>query len=206
MFRPISTQKIGNHLYAVRTVHVNFYIYDTENELMVFDTGIGKRMAESGFKKLKLDPNKVMHVFLTHSDSDHAGGLGLFKNADIFISKKEEPMITHQKARKGIFYNKEIADCHFMEDRETLQIDHSSVTLISSPGHTVGSAMYVIDNEILVTGDTISLSKEGDIKYSGSFQNMNHRENMETVDKLKGEKLFDKMSLIATGHYGILRK
>ena len=92
-----------------------------------------------------------------------------------------------------------------MEDAETITIDNVSIKLILTPGHTIGSAMYIINNNILIAGDTISLSN-GMIKNFGIIQNMNHKENIKTVDKLKEEKFFDKMSIIATGHHGIKKK
>lgn len=203
MFRPIKTQKINDNLYVIRVIFVNFYIYDTGRELIVFDTGLSKQFAKIGFKKLNLDYNKVSNIFLTHSDFDHAGGVGLFKNAKVFLSKKEEPMITGKKARRGIIYNRKIKDCFFMEDLEVVNIDNLQIKLISSPGHTVGSAMYIINENILIAGDTISLSVNGTIRNFSFIQNMNHKENVEIVKKLKKEKFFDKMCLIGTGHYGI---
>jgi len=34
---------------------------------------------------------------LTHSDFDHAGGLSLFENAEIYLSRDEEQMITKKE-------------------------------------------------------------------------------------------------------------
>ena len=205
MFKPIRTQKINDNLYSIRSLMVNFYVYDTGKQLITFDTGMSKLLTRIAFKKLKLDYNKVSYVFLTHSDFDHVGSLRLFKNANVFISEKEEPMITGKKARRLILYNRGIKKCNFMEDAETITIDNVSIKLILTPGHTIGSAMYIINNNILIAGDTISLSN-GMIKNFGIIQNMNHKENIKTVDKLKEEKFFDKMSIIATGHHGIKKK
>lgn len=206
MFKPVKTQKLDDNLYVIKEGIVNFYVYSILNSLIVFDTGISKEIGAAQFKKLNLDYNKVSNVFLTHSDFDHVGGLNLFKNATIYLSKKEEPMITGKKARRLFVYNKAIEKYNLMDDLQTINIDNTNIQMISTPGHTIGSAMYIINNDILITGDTISLSSTGEIKSFGSFQNMNNKENVETVNKLKKDNFFDKMKIIATGHYGILKK
>jgi len=206
MFKPIKTQKINDSLYVIRTLIANFYIYDTGKELIAFDTGISKLLAKLGFTKLNLDYNKISHVFLTHSDFDHIGGLKLFKNAKVFLSEKEEPMITGKKARRGIMYNRKIKDYILMGDTETVNVSNTSIKLVSTTGHTIGSAMYIINDNILISGDTISLSGSGTIKNFSFIQNMSHKENIETVRKLKENNFFDEMSLITTGHHGILKK
>jgi len=205
MFKPIKTREINNNLYAIRTLMVNLYIYDTGNDLIVFDTGMNAGLVKLGFNKLKLDYRKVTSVFLTHSDFDHVSGLKLFKNAKIYISKKEEPMITGAKARRAILYNKKIKNCNFLENSEIVNVGNSAIKLISTPGHTLGSAMYIVDDNILITGDTISLSGKGEIRNFSFIQNMNHKENIEIVNKLKEENFFDRMSVIVTGHHGIKR-
>jgi len=206
MFKPIKTQKINENLYTIRTLFSNFYLYDTGKELIAFDTGISKQLAKLGFKKLNLDYSKVAHIFLTHSDFDHVGGLNLFKNAKVYLSEKEEPLITRKKARRLIMYNRKIKDKILLDDSETINIDNVSIELVSSPGHTIGSAMYIINNNILIGGDTISLLGNGSVTNFSFIQNMNHKENIMTVKKLKEEKIFDKMSIITTGHHGIWKK
>ena len=56
------------------------------------------RLIDSSFlknlEKLNINPDKITAAFLTHTDSDHVGTLELFKNADIYISKEEEKMMT----------------------------------------------------------------------------------------------------------------
>ena len=206
MFRPMATGRINDNLYVIRTGIVNFYLYDTGEALIAFDAGLSVWLARAGFKKLGFDYNRVSHVFLTHSDFDHTGGLRMFEKAKVYISKKEEPMITYKKARKSFFYNKHIKDCNFMEDSETIQIGSTEVRLAISPGHTPGSALYTINDSILISGDAISLSGGGNIQPFGFLQNMNHTESKRTVERLKAEGIFNKMSLIVTGHHGMINR
>ena len=204
MFKPISTQKITDNFYAVRTLFVNAYIYDTGSGLIVFDTGTNPLLLKNGFKKLNLDCTKVTHVFLTHSDPDHAGGVKLFKNAKVFISAAEEPLITWKKARRFIIFNRKIKNCNLLADNEEVVTDNATVKIISTPGHTIGSAIYIINENILIGGDTISLNFKNDIGHFSIVQNMNHKMNIDTVKKLNNSGIFQHKSIIATGHHGIV--
>lgn len=203
MFRPIKSQKITDNLYAIRSTFVNFYVFDTGKSLISFDTGMASGLAKRGFKKLDIDYNKVTSVFLTHSDFDHAGGLNLFKNANIYLSNEEEPLITHEKTRRAVMYNRKIKNYKLLNDLDIVNIDGAEIKILSSPGHTIGSAIYIINNSIMIAGDTISISGKGEIRNFGFIQNMSHSTNIKTVERFKQEKIFEKMLIIATGHYGI---
>jgi len=209
MFRPMRTQKINEYFYVVNSGIANFYIYDTKNGLIVFDTGMSKTMAKAGFKKLGLDYNQVTAVFLTHSDFDHSGGCKLFDKASFYLSKKEAPMISGKKARMlGIIHNKKrnLSEFVLLGDDEEVTIDNVKVQIVSTPGHTPGSAMYIINDTILVGGDTISITGNSEISNFSIVQNMDHKANVNLVNKLNDEHFFDGFKLIVTGHYGILIK
>lgn len=202
MFKPLLTQSITDNIYAVNSIICNFYVYDTGKSLLVFDTGINPLWSGTKLRKLHLQADKVSHVFLTHSDYDHMGGVRLFKNAKILISDKEEPMVTRKKARILFKYNHRLKDYQTMEDRESITVDGTTIQIISAPGHTPGSACYLINQEVLITGDSISLSGKGVI---GSFffvQNMDHSGSGTTVNRLENEGIFNNAKLILTGHYG----
>ena len=204
MFKPIKSQKINENLYAIKTLFVNSFVYDTGKSLIVFDTGINELIAKRELKKLNIDYNKVTHVFLTHSDYDHVAGLSLFKNAKKYISKQEEPLITRKKARRFIMYNRKIKNYIAMQENNIANIDGVSIKIIYAPGHTIGSAMYSIDEKILITGDTITIASNNEIRNFSFVQNMSHAQNKKTVKNLKEQKFFGKFNLIATGHHGVL--
>jgi len=204
MFKPIATQKITDNFYAVRTLFVNAYIYDTGGGLIVFDTGINPLLLMRGFHKLNLDPAKVTHVFLTHSDPDHAGGVKLFKNAKVFLSAAEGPLITWKKARRYIIYNRKIKNCNLLTDNEETVINDTCVKIIHTPGHTIGSAIYIINDDILIGGDTISLNFKNQVGHFGIIQNMDHKLNIDMVNKLIDSGIFQNKSIIVTGHHGIM--
>ncbi len=206
MFKPLKTKEIEKGLYSIRTLISNFYILKLENNYIAFDAGLTSFLPTLGLKKLNINPDKVTHVFLTHSDFDHIGALKNFRNANIYISKDEEILVAHKKPRRAIIFNKRIKKYFTLENEETIKIKSLEIKMFLTPGHTIGSAMYSVNDNLLFVGDSISIKKENEIKPFSFIQNMNHSLNKETICKLKKEKFFDKYKIILTGHYGILKK
>lgn len=204
LIRPIKTMKISENVYAVRSGISNFYIIGTGGEYIAFDTGMNTALSLHGMKRLGISPEKVTHVFLTHSDYDHVGGLSLFRNAEVYISIKEEPMVTGQKARLLFKYNKRLKNYKTLEDGETISAGDKTVRIILAPGHTAGSACYMVDDMILISGDVLRTSKSGRVTPFLFFQNMNHSDDKKSLEKLRIEGILDRSRLILTGHTGIL--
>jgi glyoxylase-like metal-dependent hydrolase (beta-lactamase superfamily II) len=203
-FHPVKTQKLADNLYAVSCLMVNFYLYDTGKSLIAFDTGLSPRMAAKGLKKLGLSPENVKHVFLTHSDFDHQGGLRLFRGAQVYISKREVPMISGLKPRMlGLIYNRRVKNATPLEDRRSIRADATFVQIIDTPGHTAGSACYLVDNRILVTGDLLRIKLNKEIVPFLAFQNMDHKMNAASLEKLKSEGFIDKAEWILSAHTGV---
>lgn len=206
LIRPIKTMKIADGIYSVRSGISNFYIIDAGSSFIAFDTGMNTPMARLGLNRLGIAPGQVTHVLLTHSDYDHAGGLGLFGSAEIYLSELEEPMVTGKKPRLLFKYNTRLKNYRTLEDRETIRIGERSVQIISAPGHTIGSACYLVDNKILISGDVLRTSKGGRITPFLFFQNMSHSGDKRSLERLKTEGIIGRSSLILTGHTGILEK
>jgi glyoxylase-like metal-dependent hydrolase (beta-lactamase superfamily II) len=201
---PIKTQKLADNLYAVNCLMVNFYVYDTGKSLIAFDTGLNPRMAAKGLKKLGLSPENVKHVFLTHSDFDHVGGLRAFRGAQVYISKREVPMISGLKPRLlGLIHNRRIKNVTPLDDRRSIRVDTTFVQIIDTPGHTVGSACYLVDNKILVTGDLLRIKLSKEIVPFLLFQNMDHKTDTASLEKLKSEGFPDKAEWILSAHTGV---
>ena len=203
MFKPIKTKEIGNGLYSIRTLISNFYILKIEDEYSAFDAGFTSFISRIGLKKINISPDKITHVFLTHSDFDHIGALKIFKNAKIYLSKEEELLVTHKKPRRGIVFNKKIKKYFTLKNEDVVKIKSLEIKMFLTPGHTIGSAMYAVNNKLLFVGDSISLKKNNEIKPFSFVQNMNHNTNKKTIYELKKTNFFNKYEVILTGHYGI---
>ena len=202
-FHPARTAKIADNLYAVNCAFVNFYAYRNDSGIALFDAGLNPEMARRGLIKLGLSPDEVTRVFLTHTDYDHTGGISAFPNAEVFISEAEEQMINGETARRGFMRNSLKCPYKTMQDGETIQHGNVSVKLILTPGHTPGSASYLIDERILVTGDLLRLTRGG-IKPFLRLMNLDHKRDAQTVEAMRGD--LGQAEYILTGHTALHKK
>ncbi len=203
-FHPTRTAKIADNLYAVNCAFVNFYAYQNEAGIALFDAGASAGAARRGLEKLGLSPEDVTRVFLTHTDFDHSGGLSAFPNAEVFISEAEEQMINGETTRRGFMRNKLAHPHKTLQNGETIKHGDASVKLILTPGHTPGSASYLIDGRALATGDLLRLTRSGAVKPFLRLMNKDHKQDAQTVEGMR-ENL-GQAKYILSGHTGVLMR
>ncbi len=196
---PVETGKVADHLYAVKSKIVNLYVYQ-KGEIIVFDAGYPQDPnLEQEFKKIAILPDKVSHLFLTHTDMDHAGRLDLFRNATIYLSEKEEQMINGTTCRMlNLYTNRPIDSYTLLRDNQVIEIGKIKVKAIETPGHTPGSMSYLVDKSILITGDTLTLRK-GHVNPFFWPYNMDGKTQIESIKRLAQLK---NISVLCTAHTG----
>ncbi len=139
---------------------------------------------------------------LTHTDYDHVGALNLFKNAQIILSTEEMPLITGDAKRSFISGNTlpegiDKERLTLVKDGEKLERGGHIIECIEAPGHTLGSTLYLLDDQYLFTGDAFKVSEE---KLAVHPYSMHSSEAKHTIQSLK--PLFDRCQWVFTAHYG----
>lgn len=201
-FKPIKTQQLTENIYAVQTIISNFYIYTDGESTICFDTGYLPMLIKRELKKINIKTDSISHIFLTHSDYDHVGGIKLFRSGQVYLSADEEKMITFKKTRVLFLFNKRIKIKYkLLEDGDITYIGKIKVKSIMTPGHTPGSMSYQVNDSILFTGDTLTI-RNGRIKPFFWLQNMNTSLQKESIKKLLK---INNIKLICTGHTGYLK-
>lgn len=194
----IKTGIIAEHLYVVNTDTVDFFVYRTGENIICFDTGYRTLLIKEELKSLQIDPNQVTHVFLTHADIDHVGGLRVFKNAEIYLSVNEEQMIKGLRSVRSAVRSPRIRrSYHLLRDDDIVTVGASFVKAIETPGHTPGSMAYLLDDTYLFLGDTCKL-REGQA-YAGKHYTMDYETQKESIRKLA--KLHN-VPYVITAHSG----
>ncbi|MGA2976250.1 MAG: MBL fold metallo-hydrolase [Spirochaetia bacterium] len=188
------------NLYLLNLGFVGMYLYDAGESLIAFDTGMSPKTTLAELEKLRVDPKRVRHVLLTHSDRDHVGGLAAFPQAKVYLPRAEVAMLDHTTSRFfGIMYNKPLAVEHdLLDDNQVLTIGNASITCLSTPGHTAGSMSFLINGSVLVVGDILNL-KEGKAVMDRGFMQHNKSRQRESILKLSR---LSGVSLLCTAHSG----
>lgn len=128
---------------------------------------------------------KLNMVLLTHSHFDHirrVNDLSSLYQCDVFMSKKE-----------ANFYSFNSGNLHTFEDNDIIHLGNTKIQCIVTPGHTVGSACFILQNSIF-TGDTVFIEGCGICTGNGaSVKNM-----YQSIQRIK-EQIEDEV-LVYPGH------
>jgi len=199
----LETQEIVSGIYIIKTKDANFYIIKADDGYIAIDAGSGnKRLVKAELSKLSIEPEKVTAVLLTHSDIDHTAALSLFKNAKVYVSKEEVKLIDGSILRFGIVKNKLKCSYHIINNYEEMSFGDVKIKPILSPGHTVGSMSYIINDKYLFVGDALSIKDGKPASMTPAF-NMDDEACKHSCEKLLDIK---DIEYIFTAHYGVINK
>ncbi|MFH0734099.1 MAG: MBL fold metallo-hydrolase [bacterium] len=140
-----------------------FILQIDEFNCFLIDPGLDGDLIQNELEKLKLKP---LAIFCTHGHFDHIGSVSRFQKMfgcnyylhkdDIKVSKSSNFLLKVFKI--DIFIDVPIPDVIIDGDNE-FTIDNISIKYIHTPGHTPGSSVICIGNN-LFSGDTLLINKE----------------------------------------------
>lgn len=194
----VDSGEIVPGVYAIRDSYVNLYVVKGREGYVAIDAGIEAQVVRDELKKLGMDPGSVAAVFLTHSDTDHTGGLSAFPNARIYLSAEEEPMVDGRKSRFILYRNKAIPAHELLRDDQVVDVDGVSVRTLLTPGHTPGSASFLVNGRFLFAGDSMRLQNGTAALFSKSI-NMDNGAQLQSLKKLAG---VHGVQCVFTAHFG----
>jgi glyoxylase-like metal-dependent hydrolase (beta-lactamase superfamily II) len=195
-FSPLKSGLIIENVYAIKNDIVNMYLIQNGESYIAIDAGRNPKVTAKELVKLKINPDMVTTILLTHVDVDHIGGIDLFKNSKIYIGKGEEKILMGEVKR---FSFKEInREYNLLYDGDVLEIDGLSVKAVSAPGHTPGSLCFIVNDNLLFTGDTLSI-KKGRVGVFFPLFNVDTELQKKSIDKIKR---LEGIEYIFTGHNG----
>lgn len=190
----LDTGPVNDTLMAVRDGMVNFYILKAPDGLVCIDTGWRSASVAKGFEALGLNTQDVTAVLLTHLHWDHARCLSLFGRAEVFVGERETAPVL---MRRSIHTQ----DLKRVKGDQSVSTSGLAVRVVDTPGHTLGSVSYVVDNNLLFSGDTLRL-KHGKVLPFLSWLNRDGRvlnRSIHTLAEIKG------IACLCTAHNGICR-
>ena len=143
--------------YPSVSMGANCYTVLSDNAAIVIDPG---EYCENVCNFLKENQDKQRLILLTHCHFDHIGGAAELREktqTPIAIGEKEFDATIDPKKTLSRYFG--ISITHFspdiaLTDGQELAVGDINIKCIETPGHTVGSMCYLID-DILLSGDTL---------------------------------------------------
>ena len=197
-WRPVPTGDVAERVYAVRVGSVNMFLYSDGEHTLGIDSTSSAEAVLAEIQHLSVAP--VTHLFLTHTDVDHAGGLAAFPEGQIYLSEDEERMIDGTTPRMfGVYRNRPLGRPYtLLTDGDVITIGSIRVQAIATPGHTPGSMSYRVDDGVLFTGDTLTL-RDGRVQTFYRLFNMDTATQRQSIGKLAQ---LEGISILCTAHTG----
>lgn len=211
---PKLTNEIINELNIEKGIEwsMSAFLLEAEGKKVLFDSGFYDEKNKNGIlerlKELKISPDEIDYIFITHCHWDHIDGLIdsknniNYKNAKIYISKDEfngdiKPGPPHkadtlERVKKAC--EKQIIQFDFENDVLPLGIKP-----IKAFGHTPGHTCYRKD-ELLIIGDLIHGEKI-QFKYPEICAVFDADENQSIESRKRILKYAKENNLFMAGHH-----
>lgn len=136
-----------------------YIIYNKDtNEAMIVDPGDQAEDISMRCRMLGVVPKAIL---LTHGHFDHMMAAGKLKeefHIPIYAAEKEVPLLADARANLSAMWARPVCikpDC-LVKEGDELDICGFSITVIETPGHTIGGVcFYIPEEEVLLSGDTL---------------------------------------------------
>ena len=112
-------------------------------------------------------------ILLTHHHHDHAGeaaALARATGAEVYAHRDEIPLLGGREGAmvdSGAGAGAGAGAAHPLDDGATLAAGSLGVRLLHIPGHTAGQAAWLVEDEVVFTGDTLFRGSVGSTVASG---------------------------------------
>lgn len=197
----IETAQISESLFVIKGNISNMYLVKKNDTFVAFDAGDDQDKIAEGCEILSINPSSVSAVFLTHSDADHVDGLPVFSSAKVYLSRDEVPLLNSTDYRHflgmGHMNKLPVSNYETLSDGYSIEIDGIVVNAVATPGHTIGSMCFRVD-ESLFTGD-LCIIIDGKVHPMVEVFTEDTAMNSMSIQKIAGMK---NINQIYTAHSG----
>lgn len=179
---------------------VNCYLVSDKKtgDCLIVDPGFPGERLDSFLKDNGVE--KLRYILLTHGHFDHISGAETVKRkygGSVVISREDSPCLKDNNLSLGASFPKidgalETTADILVKDGDALQFADGEIKVIATPGHSVGSVCYFID-DVMFSGDTLFKGSIG----RTDFITSNSADMVASLKKIKDLK---GQFLVCTGH------
>lgn len=137
----------------------NCYLLEENGRFSVIDPGYYTKRFEAFLKESGVE--KIDYIFLTHGHMDHICGAPYVKESfggQLVIGEKDAEFLESYRFLDGAldYENafKSVKADIIVRDGDTISFADSEISVLHTPGHTMGEVCYMTD-DLLFTGDVL---------------------------------------------------
>ena len=140
---------------------VNCYLLwnTASKEALIIDPGAEPETISYWIDEFDLTPKAIL---LTHGHGDHIAAVAELKESykiPLYVGKGDEPLLADPSANISAFFDHPIVapePDHVVEDEQVVSIASIRLTVLATPGHTIGGVCYLEEKAgRLFAGDTL---------------------------------------------------
>lgn len=177
----------------------------SDREVALIDTGndpAGHPILED-LERHHLGPDAVTTILLTHGHPDHIAAINVFPRAEVMALEAEVPLIEGRVQARGpmlrLFPARPTGftvDRRLRDGERLVLSDTVSVLVFAVPGHTAGSAAYLV-NDVLFVGDAADVDSDGNLEGAPWIFSDSQAENRASLVRLSQRLAQDGVSVTA---------
>ena len=205
----------GQEFSGVRIIEDGFtavgIIAINDRQVALVDTGqdADGEVIKRELARRQLQPESVAAILVTHGHGDHIGALGQFPKAEIMALEAEVPLVEGRARAKGPlprFFPVSptgVTVDRMLHDGDVVMLDTFPVRVYAVPGHTAGSAAYLVNGALFI-GDSADIASDGRLQGSPWIFSDSQAENRESLVRLEQRLASDgaKVLVIVPSHSG----
>jgi len=182
-----------------------------DRQVALVDTGqdAAGEVIKRELVRRQLQPESVAAILVTHGHQDHIGALGQFPQAQIMALEAEVPLVEGRAGAKGpvprLFPVSPtgVTVNRVLHDGDVVMLDTFPVRVYAVPGHTAGSAAYLVNGALFI-GDSADIASDGRMQGSPWIFSDSQSENREALVRLEQRLVSDGASVkvIIPAHSG----
>jgi hydroxyacylglutathione hydrolase len=205
----------GQEFSGIRIIEDGFTVVGVipinDRQIALVDTGQDPAadVIKRELARRKLQPDAVSAILVTHGHPDHIGALGQFPKAEIMALEGEVPLVEGRAGAKGPVPRLFPANPtgvkvgRVLHDGDMVMLDTFPVRVYAVPGHTAGSAAYLVNGALFI-GDSADVASDGRVQGSPWIFSDSQDENRASLIRLEQRLVSDgaDVKVIIPSHSG----